>query len=367
MDTSDPEIRFDAAGVCNHCLRFDRVVASHVFAGERGRTALEGIVARIREAGKNKPYDCVLGISGGVDSTYTAYHARQLGLRPLAVHLDNGWDTEIAVRNIERALKRLEIDLHTHVIDWDEFRDLQVAFLKASTPDSEIPTDHAIFALLHQTASRMGVRYIITGGNIRTETHFPRAWSQGHGDWKYIREVHRRFGSGSIKTFPFTSWLAMQLDARRHEQVDILNYLDYGRGKAVAVLQRELGWEDYGGKHHESVYTRFFQGYILPRKFRFDKRRAHYSSMLCSGEITREEALRRLEEEPYPLKQQLQDRVYVIKKLGLSEAEFDEIMATPLRSFWDYPSYARMTATAPYAAMRTIYRTVRRRPTPAAV
>lgn len=364
MDTTDPEIRFDASGICNHCRRYDTVVPARVFSGEAGRRRLTEIADRIRRDGKNKQYDCVLGVSGGVDSTYAAFQARQFGLRPLAVHLDNGWNSEVAVRNIERALKRLDIELYTHVIDWEEFRDLQVAFLKASTPDSEIPTDHAIAALLHQTASRLGVRYVVTGANCRTETHLPRTWSQGHDDARYIRAVHRRFATRRLKTFPIATRLELWRHRQRHELLTILNFLDYARGKAVQLLEREVGWEDYGGKHHESVYTRFFQGYILPRKFGYDKRRAHFSSMICSGEITRDDALRQLREEPYPVKRQLEDRTYVIKKLGLSELEFEQIMSAPPCSFWDYPSYARMTTTAPYAAVRRIYRALRPAGTP---
>jgi N-acetyl sugar amidotransferase len=295
-------------------------------------------------------------VSGGVDSTYVAWLAKQLGLRPLAVHLDNGWDSELAVSNIHEALKRLQIDLHTHVIDWEEFKDLQLAFLRASTPDSEIPSDHAIFALMHETADREGVNYIISGLNRRTESHLPPAWSQGHWDWRYIHSIHRRFGRRPLKTFPRMPFLRLRRWRRQHTWIDILNYVDYVKADAVALLEQQLGWRNYGGKHFESIYTRFYQGYILPRKFGFDKRKMHLSSLICAGEITRDEALRQLEAEPYPIALQLEDRAYVIEKFGLTAAEFEELMQRPPRAFTDYPSYARYSHGRGYRLLRSLYR-----------
>ncbi len=199
MDTSDPDIQFDANGVCNHCHAYDAAVASRVFTGDEARRLLDELVDRIRKQGAGKSYDCVIGVSGGVDSTFVAYKVKQLGLRPLAVHLDNGWDSELAVKNIENTLKRLNIDLYTRVLDWEEFKDLQLAFLRASTPDSEIPTDHAIVSELYKTAARIGVKYIVAGVNVRTESHLPAAWSTGHLDWRYIRGLHDRFGRGIMR------------------------------------------------------------------------------------------------------------------------------------------------------------------------
>jgi N-acetyl sugar amidotransferase len=340
MDSSDPDIRFDAAGVCHHCAKYDEAVRSRVLEGAAAEQHLAALVAEIRRAGQGRPYDCVIGISGGVDSTYVAYAVkRRLGLRPLAVHLDNGWDSELAVKNIEHVLKKLDIPLDTHVLDWDEFRDLQLAFLRASTPDSEIPTDHAIVAVLYAVARREGLRYILSGLNVRTESHLPRAWSQGHHDWRYIRSLHRQFGQRPLRSFPHRSFVQQMLDRRRVNWVDILNYLDYRKADALELLQKDLGWRYYGGKHYESIYTRFYQGYILPRKFGFDKRKMHLSSLICSGEITRERALAELAEPPYPEALQKSDREYVAKKLGVAEAEFDEIMRAPPRRFSDYPSY----------------------------
>ena len=343
MDTSDPGIEFDAADICNRCREYERVAAAHILSPETREQKLADLVSRIRHEGRGKEHDCVIGVSGGVDSTYVAYLVKQLGLRPLAVHLDNGWDSELAVSNIQHCLKTLDIDLYTHVLDWDEFRDLQLAFLKASTPDSEIPTDHAILALMMKMARKIGSRYIISGCNIATEGLFAPTWSMGHYDWKYILSVQRMFGTMPLKTFIHFN-LAEIIWARyvlRQKQVYILNYVDYRKEDAMQIIQSKLGWKPYGGKHHESIYTRFFQAYILPKKFGFDKRRMHLSTLIMSGQITREDALKTIEMPSYDLDLLSHDKRYLAKKLAISEAEFDEIMALPWRTFWDYPSYER--------------------------
>jgi N-acetyl sugar amidotransferase len=356
MDGTDPDIWFDEIGVCNHCHRYDQLVTERVFTGEDGRRRLKGLVEEIKVGAASRRYDCVIGMSGGVDSTYVALVVKRLGLRPLAVHLDNGWDSELAVDNINSALTRLGIDLHTHVIDWDEFRDLQVAFLRASTPDSEVPTDHAIVAALYHTAARQGVRYIITGHNFRTESHHPSAWTQGHWDWRYIKGVHRQFGSVPLRTFPHISLWSYWRRLRTHRWLEILNYLDYVKRDAMEALRKELGWRDYGSKHHESIYTRFYMGYLLPRKFGFDKRKCHFSSLICSGEMTRAEALEELKQEPYAREQQEADKAYVLKKLGLTRDEFARIMALPKMSYADYPSNATLYRSVLFNRLRVVLR-----------
>jgi len=361
MDTTDPDIVFDAQGVCNHCLQHDANVTKYVFSGAEGRRRLGAIVEQVKADGRGKKYDCIMGVSGGVDSTYSVYLAKEAGLRPLAVHLDNGWDSELAVKNIERALRNLEIDLRTVVLDWEEFRDLQVAFLKASTPDSEIPTDHAIISVMFSHAAMYGVRHVITGFNVRTESHIPRAWSAGHSDWRYISTVQRRFGKNSLPTYPHTPFLRLLRLRRAQEWTHILNYVDYHKERAKKVLASEVGWVDYGGKHHESIYTRFYQGYILPRKFGFDKRKAHFSSLICSGQMTREQALAKLEMPPYPVTEQAADKVYVLKKLQLTEDEFEEIMRRPRLRYDDYPSMDRFYKGRVYRGLRVIYRATAKR------
>jgi N-acetyl sugar amidotransferase len=353
MDTTDPDIQFDENGICSHCHNYERVIQTCVFQGAEGELKLTKIIESVKKNGKGKKYDCVIGLSGGVDSSFVAYRVKQYGLRPLAVHLDNGWDSELAVKNIENICRRLEIDLHTIVLDWEDFRELQIAFLKASTPDSEIPSDHAIVSSMYYTAKEYGVP-IIAGYNYRTESHFPAAWSQGHYDWRYIRNVNRKFGSGSLKTFPHLNWIQGQIFVR--QLINILNYIDYNKTEAMHVLEKELGWRYYGSKHHESIYTRFYQGYILPVKFLYDKRRAHLSSLICSGELSREEALNQLNESTYSTQLQEDDKSYIIKKFGMSEAEFEEIMNLPVKSFCDYSSYASLQQLWFSPMVRWLYR-----------
>jgi N-acetyl sugar amidotransferase len=362
MDSSDPELKLSGDGTCNHCRSFHAVMDTDPLRDPAvRRSELERIVARIRHDGRGRRYDCVVGVSGGVDSTYVALQVVKLGLRPLAVHLDNGWNSEIAVGNIERALRTLKIDLVTEVLDWDEFRDLQVAFLRASTPDSEIPTDHAILASVFHTAWRMSVPHLVMGHNRATELILPPAWSQGHSDWRYVSSIQKRFGTRSLKSFPHldtVDYARYRLWAR-NRVFNILDYLDYTRDGAIATLQKEVGWRDYGGKHYESIYTRFFQGYILPAKFGFDKRRAHLSNKICAGQMTREAALEELRQDPYASEDlKREDRTFVLKKLGLSERDFDAIMRAPAKRYVDYPN---MYNSAWYGALRSAWRGLNRR------
>jgi N-acetyl sugar amidotransferase len=338
MDTSDPEISFDEDGVCNHCRTFAELAAREL---HRDPNELDALVREIKQAGSGKDYDCVIGVSGGVDSTYVAHEVKRLGLRPLAVHLDNGWDSELAIHNIQQALSTLGIELVTRVLDWDEFRRLQVSFLRASVPDGEIPTDHAILATLNEEASRRGIRYIGSGVNFATEAILPRRWTYGVHDWRYIKHIHRRSGGGSLSDYPHASRLRLDYFSRvrKIRMVALLDYVPYVKSDAMELLQRELGWRPYEGKHYESIYTRFFQGYILPVKFGIDKRKAHLSTLICAGQMTRAEAVRSLEENEYLVGQAAEDRVYVVKKLGLTDAEFDEIMRAPTKTYEDYPNH----------------------------
>lgn len=338
MDTTDPDIRFDENGVCNHCKRYDAVSVTRLVAVEERDRKLNAIVDEIKAVGKGKPYDCVIGVSGGVDSTYVAWLVKNLGLRPLAVHLDNGWNSELAVANIEKTLKTLGIDLYTHVLNWDEFRNLQVSFLKASTPDGEVPTDHAIFALLYELAAKHGLKHVITGTNVVSEAILPEKWGYGYFDWRYIKDVHRRFGSVRLTNYPHFSLakLGYYVFVKKIRMVSILNYVEYEKDGAMDVLQNDLGWIYYGGKHYESIYTRFYQAYILPRKFSIDKRKAHYSNLVLSRQMSRDEALEKLKEPVYPEHLLQEDREYTIKKLGFSEQDFENIMRAPKKTFEDY-------------------------------
>lgn len=360
MDTSDPEIVFSADGTCNHCANAQKRLAGKPYslpAAEKEKR-LADLVARIKAEGKGKRYDCIIGVSGGVDSTYVAYLVGKLGLRPLAVHLDNGWDSKLAVTNVENVLKKTGIDLFTHVIDWQEFKDLQLSFLKASTPDSEIPSDHAIFAIIYHLAAKHGIKNILFGTNLSSESILPKAWSQGHSDWKYIRSVHKAFGTRKLRTFPHRT-LLQEIYHRVFKGlrwINILDFVEYDKAKAVEVLQREMGWENYGGKHHESIYTRFFQAHILPAKFGYDKRRAHLSSLIVSGQIPRDRALEEMHLPLYEPSKLKEDTEYVLSKFGLTQAEFDAIMKLPHRHFRDYPSYENSFYFGLYDKARALWR-----------
>ena len=353
MDTTDPGIEFDKNGICNRCRHYELHAKRELQQPKLAEEALKELVENIRMDGRNKDYDCVIGVSGGLDSTYVAYLAHQLGLRPLAVHLDNGWDSNIAVSNIETILRTLSIDLYTHVLNWDEFKDLQIAFLKGSTPDCEIPSDHAIFALLYHQAAKVGVKYILFGNNTTTEGIAVPDWSTGHYDWRYIKDVHRRFGSRPLLSYLHLSLLRMFWFryVLRIRKVPILNLITYEKNLAESTA-KSLGWRSYPGKHHESIYTRFYQSYILPKKFNADKRKIHLSTLIMSGQISREEALEQLKLTIAPEAEVDRDKEYVCKKLGLSIEEFDQLMRQPKRSFWDYRSYEKSLALKAYRIFR---------------
>jgi len=342
MDTSDPDIVFDESGLCNHCKRYFEKEKRELYLDDAGQQRLEKLVATMKAKARDTEYDCIIGVSGGVDSTMVAYLAKKkLGLRPLAVHLDNGWNSELAVNNVERALKMLDIDLYTYVLDWEEFRDLQLSFLKASVTNCEIPTDHAINALLYRIASEKKISYILSGSNVLSEgIYLPPTWGYDAKDWKHIKAVHKRFGSIKLNTFPhINAGMFLYLTfIKGIKFIPLLNYFEYVKDEAKGLLERELGWRDYGGKHYESIYTRFYQAYILPRKFNIDKRRVHLSTLICSKQITREQALEALEEELYEPDKLVEDREFVIKKLGLTDDEFNAIMSQPIKSYRDYPS-----------------------------
>jgi N-acetyl sugar amidotransferase len=339
MDTSDSDITFDKNGVCNHCINYDENISIRTNNNQLNSGFAE-IIEEIKQLGRGKDYDCIIGVSGGADSTYVAYKCIELGLRPLAVHFDNGWDSELAIKNIENVLNKLNIDLYTYVVDWEEYKDLQLSFLKASTPDSEIPTDHAIYAILMQVAMKNKIKYVISGMNYRTESIMPLKWSYGHSDWKYIKSIQKKFGSKKLKSYPHYSlfYLFYITLIKNIRFISLLNYLEYNKEDVVSILERELGWKNYGGKHHESIYTRFFQSYLLPVKFNIDKRKAHLSNLINSGLTTRNEAIIELEKKEYSEKYLEDDKIYVIKKFGITKEDFDEIMSLPIKTFQDYPN-----------------------------
>lgn len=338
MDTSDSYISFDDKGICNHCKSYQERLNSRIYTQEEREKKLSYLVNKIKSKSLNDEYDCIIGVSGGVDSTYVAYLTKKLGLRPLAIHFDNGWNSELAVSNIEKVLKKLDIDLLTYVIDWEEFRDLQKSFLYASTPDGEIPTDHAINALLFGEASKRKIKYIINGMNFSTESISVRSWAYGHSDWTYIKDVHRKFGNVKLKNYPFFNLILLfyWTFIKNIKVISILNYIDYNKEDVMKIIQNELDWVYYGGKHYESVYTRFFQGYILPKKFGIDKRKGHLSDLIYSKQITREDALNELEKDIYPSSLFNDDFLFVKKKFLFSDQEFDNIMSSPVKSYKEF-------------------------------
>jgi N-acetyl sugar amidotransferase len=340
MDTTDPDIVFDANGVCNHCTGWFARERLYSLPLEERTRRLAVLVDEMKRAGHRKDYDCIIGVSGGVDSSYVAIKSAELGLRPLAIHVDNGWNSDKAVGNIKRILDPLHIDLSTVVLNWKEFRDLQLAFLRASTPDSEIPSDHAIVASFYNAASRYHVGYCLSGINFRTEGIHVREWSQGHLDSRYISSVYKEFTGKRLQHFPLipVSRLVFNIVLHRPRNVFLLDYFDYDKAAAKQMLMDQYGWEDYGGKHYESVYTRFYQGWILPHKFGYDKRRMHVSTLICSGQITRAAALEEIAIPPLPPEWIEPDTAFVAKKLGISPQEFAAIMAAPKKRYGDYPN-----------------------------
>jgi len=342
MDDTVKGIMFDVNGECTFCKIHDDLENKFPLNQET-HLKLRDLVDKIKNDGKGKKYDCIVGVSGGRDSTYTLYNAVKLGLRPLAVHFDNGWNSEIAVQNIKNATNILGVDLHTHVADWEEFKDLQRSFLFASVPDAEVPTDWVIFSVLFAEAAQYNVKYIVHGHSFRTEGTTPLTWT--YMDGKYVQDVQRRYGKLKIKSFPnmsMTKYIYYSL-FKKINQLRILYYYQYNEKEVLRVLEEELGWKNYGDKHHESKYTAFFQAYILTRKFNIDKRKLHYSAKVRNGQLTREDALDVIKKDPYTGGMESLD--YCLKKLDLSYDEFDKIMSDKPKSFLDYKSYFNLVKT----------------------
>jgi N-acetyl sugar amidotransferase len=335
---ADPDITFDEQGICNYYYEYKEAEASQVLTGEAGFIKLNELAAQIKNDGAGKPYDCLIGLSGGVDSTYVAFLVKQLGLRPLAVHLDNGWNSELAVKNVENIITKLGFDLYTLVVNWEEFKDIQLAYLKASVVDIEVVSDHAIFATMYKLAKEKNIGYIISGTNVVTEYIMPPSWLYKKMDFANLKDIHDRYGKVKRKTYP-------SFDFKKHvyysavlklKPISILNYVPYNKKEIKEIIKRELDWRDYGGKHYESVFTKFYQAYILPEKFHIDKRKAHLSTLICSGQMTREEALKELEQPLYDPKSLKADKEYMLKKFELTEDEFDQIMKLPRREHSEF-------------------------------
>lgn len=325
--TMTPVFTLDENGICNYCNYYYASVKA-LGPAESRRQKLEEILKEIKLKGKNREYDCLLGVSGGVDSSYLAYLCHKYELRPLVVHFDNGWNSELAVKNIETILKKLNYSLYTYVINWNEFKDIQVAYLKAGVIDMEAITDHAIYATILKIARKKKIDYVLSGFNLATEAIMPKGWTWKKEDWRNIKDIHRTYGKGPIKSFPhltFTQKLFYNF-VHQLKPIPLLNYIDYNKDEAKSVLIDQLGWVDYGGKHFESVFTRFYQSYILPVKFNVDKRVAHLSSLIVSGQISREQALEELKKPILTEAQFEEDKIFVLKKLDIPESTFNDMM-----------------------------------------
>ncbi len=339
MDTSDSQIKFDKDGICNHCTEYFSLVTADQERQKSKAEKFKSILETIKSEGKDNEYDCIIGISGGVDSTYLAYMVKQeFGLRPFAVHLDNGWDSKLAVKNIRNILKRLEIDLHTYVIDWEEFKSLQKAYFAASVIDIEAITDHSINAVLYQVAAENSIRYILKGFNNATEKIMPKSWTFNKRDATNIQDISDKHGTVKLDSFPLmgSDKLNQYEKKEKIKTISPFNYIVFDRDTAKKLITEELGWVDYGGKHYESIFTRFYQGYILPRKFSVDKRKAHYSNLICAGVMTRDDALKEIAHAPYEKELIEEDYEYVTKKLEYTKEEFESILNAPVKSHFDY-------------------------------
>lgn len=328
MDTvGDPKIIFDEKGECNYCKEYRALKNALVVEGEPAVTMLREKCNEMKAAVDGDHYNCILGLSGGVDSSYLAYVAKQLGLNPLCIHFDNGWNSEIAVQNIEYIVNKLDFDLFTYIINWDEFKDLQRAYFKAGVIDIEALTDHAIFASIYKLAFKTGIKYILSGSNVVTEGILPQHWTHRKSDYINIVDIHKKHGSIQLKTFPLIDKRTKdKIKKWGIETVELLNMMPYNKAEAKQILKEELNWQDYGGKHYESVFTKFYQAYVLPVKYNVDKRKAHLSTLICSGQITKQEALLELKKPLYRDDELKQDKTYVLKKLGFTEEQFDQMM-----------------------------------------
>jgi len=341
MDTSDPKITFDEKGMCDHCNGFYRRVLPKWQPNETGMKVLKKKVDQIKRAGAGKEFDCIIGISGGADSSYLTYVAKeQLGLRPLVFHVDGGWNSQIAVNNIEKLIDGLGLELFTVVIDWKEMRDLQLAFFKSGVPHIDLPQDHAFFATMYRFAEKHGVKYILTGGNISTEcVRNPLDYFYYQTDVWQLRDIHGKFGEAPLVNFPLSNILRHKVYLRYFKGIEVvkpLDHLPYIKKDAMSLLSDKFGWQQYPRKHFESRFTKFYEGYWLPVKFGFDTRRVQYSSLILTGQMTREEALADLAQPPYDEKTIAQDFEYIATKLGISVAELQGYMDGPTKSFKDY-------------------------------
>lgn len=344
MDTTDKEISFDEKGVCDHCNTYYIKTMPFWNTGEKGLQELQRIVNKIKDEGKGKDFDCIIGMSGGIDSSYLVYVAKEkLGLRPLVFHVDAGWNSQIAVNNIERIVDNLGLDLYTEVIDWEEMKDLQLSYFKAGVPHIDTPQDHAFFATMYNFASEYKVKYILTGANYSTEcVRNPIEWMYYQSDVIQLKDIQKKFGTKELKKYPLTSifWHKLYLPyVKGIKVIKPLNYIPYIKNEAMQLLQDKFRWQPYPQKHFESRFTKFYESYWLPKKFGYDVRKVQYSSLILTGQMTREEALEKLKHPPYDESMIHQDFEFIANKLGITEQELQSYFDAPNKTYKDYESH----------------------------
>lgn len=343
MDTTDSKIVFDGNGVCDHCNTFYNEILPYWHTDERGDRELTAIINKIKKEGKGKDFDCLMGMSGGIDSSYLLYVMKEkYGLRPLVFHVDAGWNSQIAVNNIERLLDGLGLDLYTEVINWEEIKDLQLAFFKSGVPHIDVPQDHAFFATMYKFASKHKIKYILTGGNYSTEcVRNPLEWMYYQSDSIQLRDIYKKFGTGKLKDYPVTNilWHKVYLPyVKKIKLIRPLDFVPYNKDEAMQLLVDKFGYQKYPQKHFESRFTRFYESYWLPKKFGYDTRKVQYSSLILTNQMTREEALKKLESPAYDPKTIHQDFEYIATKIGISVEELQFYMDAPNKTYKDYKS-----------------------------
>lgn len=340
MDTSDSRIVFDRDGVCDHCRDFEQNVAAQ-WKRDVETGGLSDVLARVRNEGRGSDFDCIIGLSGGVDSSYMLHSAvREHGLRPLVFHVDGGWNSELATHNIRALVERLGVELFTEVIDWEEMRQFQLAFFRSGVPHIDIPQDHAFVATLYNFAERHNVRYILNGGNIATEcVRNPMEWLYYGTDMLHLRDILRKHCEVELRSYPFSSIWRHKIYLRYVKRVEVikpLNYMPYTKEAAAQILMDHYGWRPYPQKHFESRFTKFFEGYWLPTRFGFDTRRVQFSSLILTGQLDRTSALAALEKPAVGEEEAAKDFAYVAAKLRISEDELRGYLRMPKKFYWDY-------------------------------